>query len=89
MLFCVFSHIFLLFKKTPDQLELRCKKRSPLNKDVHNLRVETTVLSVTAGPEASQVSSGSSCAQNKNEKDAVIGKTNHKLESILHNPRPE
>ena len=57
---------------------------------MHNLRVKNTLLSETPGPEASQATAGPSFVQNKNEKKMQkIIKTNHKLDSILHNPRSD
>ena len=70
-------------------LEIRCKKRSPFGKCVFNLGVESTVLRVTPGTEASQAMAGSFCAPKKTRKMQKSRKTDHTLESTLLNPRPQ
>ena len=93
MLFCVCSHTlseiaFLLFeRKILVGLEIRCKKRSPFGKCVFNLGVESTVLRVTPGTEASQAMAGSFCAQNKNKKNAEIQKD--RPHTGKHSPQPK
>ena len=93
MLFCVCSHTlseiaFLLFeRKILVGLDIRCKKRSPFGKCVFNLGVESTVLRVTPGTEASQAMAGSFCAQNRNKKNAEIQKD--RPHTGKHSPQPK
>ena len=93
---CLLTYFYLFLSETTflllemeisDGLEAKCKMKSPFSKCMYHLTV-TTVLSVTAGPEARRA--GYSCAhKKKTRKMQKSEKTNHKLESTAHNPRSE
>lgn len=80
----LFERALLLFEREiPEALKIRCKKRRLFSKFVHNLGVETAVLSVTPEPEARQETVGSSCAHDKSQKNVESGKIKPHLESLL------